>query len=102
MALLGALFGGFGTKLLERRTARESADAKLRDELWKELGNLREQVGQLSEKVDRLNGELLAERETSGRLRVELAAVTARAERAERERDEAVAELEALRGAVAN
>lgn len=55
-ALLGTILGGVGVKFLERWIARDAqkqdAETKLRDELWKEMANLRGELATVRTELD--------------------------------------------------
>lgn len=52
--IAGLLSGGLLTALVAWRKTTGSAEKLARDELWKELGRVREQVGKLESEVARL------------------------------------------------
>lgn len=45
--------GGFGAKMLEWALNRDTDKTRMRDELWKEIGKLREREGKFEERLDR-------------------------------------------------
>jgi chromosome segregation ATPase len=58
VAILSALGGGFGVKLLELISFRDRDAAEFRRDLLKDIGALRQRCEQLEQKTERLEKEL--------------------------------------------
>lgn len=78
---LAAAVASIVTSLIQARTtkatAKSSDDARLRDELWREVGAQRERVGKLEVHLDLLRQELSEEKERASRARIAAAELVA-------------------------